>query len=106
MAALGLTVGSPATLGSLPVTLTADGVRDARGRLAGAAAGLDFGLRTLRAATGASVDDVLATATSTPARLLGLAERGHLRVGAVGDAVLLTPALEVVCTVIAGLPVS
>jgi N-acetylglucosamine-6-phosphate deacetylase len=48
--------------------------------------------------------DAVAAATSTPARVLGLEdERGTLRPGAVGDAVLLDPAgLDVVATVVAG----
>jgi N-acetylglucosamine-6-phosphate deacetylase len=102
MAALGLPVGARTTLGELPVELTADGVRDARGRLAGSAAGLDVGLRTLAAATGADAESVIACATAVPARLLGLTDRGHLEPGAAGDVVLLTPRLEVVATVIAG----
>ncbi len=106
MAALGLPLGARTFLGQLAVTLTVDGVRDAGGRLAGSAAGLDVGLRRLREATGALVGDVLATATSTPARLLGIDDRGHLGVGAVGDVVLLTPGLDVVHTVIGGRPVS
>ena len=69
--------------------------------LAGSLRGLDVGLRTLLAA-GASPADAVAAATSTPAALLGLEERGHLRPGAVGDVVLLTPALEVVATVVRG----
>ncbi len=60
-----------------------------------------MGLRTLLAA-GASAADAVAAATATPAALLGLADRGHLRPGAVGDVVLLTPALEVVATVVRG----
>ena len=52
------------------------------GRLAGSLLGLDAGLRTMLAA-GASAADAVAAATATPAALLGLADRGHLRRGAV-----------------------
>ena len=105
MAGLGLTVGARTLLGGLPVTVTPTGARRPDGGLAGSLRGLDAGLRTLIAATGAPFEVAVATVTATPARLLGLADRGHLDVGAVGDVVLFTPDFEVVVTVIAGRPV-
>ena len=98
--ALGAPAG-PHRLGDTLVVADDNGVRTGDGRLAGSLLGLDDGLRTLLAA-GASPADAVAAATSTPAALLGLADRGHLRAGAVGDVVLLTPALEVVATVVRG----
>ena len=98
--ALGAPAG-PHRLGDTLVVADGSGVRTGDGRLAGSLLGLDDGLRTLLAA-GASRADAVAAATATPAALLGLADRGHLRPGAVGDVVLLTPALEVVATVVRG----
>ena len=98
--ALGAPAG-PHRLGDTLVVADDNGVRTGDGRLAGSLLGLDDGLRTLLAA-GASAADAVAAATSTPAALLGLEDRGHLRPGAVGDVVLLTPALEVVATVVRG----
>ncbi len=89
-------------LGDQEVVIADGAVRLADGTLAGSAASLDGCLRLLRSSTGASAADVLATATSTPARLLGDVSRGTLEVGSRGDLTLLTPDLEVVATIIAG----
>ena len=60
-----------------------DGVRIADGVLAGSALSLDEAVRNLVAFTGCSVADAVATVTSTPARLLGLADaRDRSRRGA------------------------
>jgi N-acetylglucosamine-6-phosphate deacetylase len=52
--------------------------------------------------TGATAAAALETVTRVPARLLGLPDRGHLGAGAIGDVTLLTPALEVCATIVAG----
>jgi N-acetylglucosamine-6-phosphate deacetylase len=78
------------------------GVTNERGQLAGADVALDQGVRNLVAWTGCSTGDAVATVTSTPADLLGRTDKGRLVEGAHGDLVLLTPDLDVVATVIAG----
>jgi N-acetylglucosamine-6-phosphate deacetylase len=90
-------------LGGAEVVIGADGARLADGTLAGSIAGLDVGLRTFVAATGAGVGEALAAITSTPAELLGLGEgRGRLEVGGRADITLLTTELEVAATLVAG----
>jgi N-acetylglucosamine-6-phosphate deacetylase len=71
------------------------------GGLAGGAVLLDGAVRNLAAWTG-SPERAIRAATSAPARYARLPDRGQLRVGARADLVLLTPALEVVTTVVAG----
>jgi N-acetylglucosamine-6-phosphate deacetylase len=103
-AALGLPDG-PATLGDQQVVLADGAVRLADGTLAGSAASLADCLRVLRATTGCSLADAVATATTTPADLLGDTDRGRLDPGCRGDLVLLDVAgggLEVVATVVGG----
>jgi N-acetylglucosamine-6-phosphate deacetylase len=101
VAALGLPPGA-ARLGTMDVTVGADGVRLSDGTLAGANLSLDQALRNLVAYTGCQIPDAVATVTSTPARVLGAGDRGTLDVGALGDAVILTPELDVVATVVGG----
>ena len=101
-----------AALGMLPgvyplgdIEVTSDGVtaRLGDGRLAGSVLRLDQAVRNVRTFLGWSVADTVATVTSVPARLLNVADRhGVLAPGAVFDAVLLTPELEIVTTFIAG----
>ena len=105
-AALGLGDG-PARLGDQDVMVDGGAVRLADGTLAGSAASLADCLRTLWGTTGCSLDEALATATSTPARIVGDPRRGSLDLGSRGDVVLLaadagTGRLDVVATVIGG----
>lgn len=131
VAALGMSGGRTPTgtvpLGGASADLSADdgGVRLPDGTLAGSTLSLDRAVRNVVAftatgpaggptggptagATGAADDDLTALAgavravTSTPAAVLGLPDRGVVAEGALGDLVLLTPAGEVVATVIAG----
>ena len=67
------------------MTVGADGVRNADGVLAGSVLSLDQAVRNLVAFTGCAVPDAVATVTSTPADLLGLADRGRLVAGARAD---------------------
>ncbi len=77
--------------------------RLASGTLAGSVLAMDEALRRLIMYTGCRLNDALATITATPADLLGIGhERGRLRAGAWADLVFLTPTLEVVRTVVAG----
>src|SRR4051794_13211451 len=73
-AGLGLPDG-PARLGDQDVVVSEGTVRLHDGTLAGSAASLLDCLRTLVAQTGCSVEDALATATTTPLTLLGLPPR-------------------------------
>jgi len=77
-------------------------VRTADGVLAGSVLTLDDALRRLVAVTGCSVPEAVATVTSTPAAVLGASDRGALRVGAVGDVVVLDDALRVRAVVVGG----
>jgi N-acetylglucosamine-6-phosphate deacetylase len=66
--------------------------------LAGSALTLDQALRNFVAYTGAAIEDALTMATSVPAWLLGLGDRGRLAPGARADLVLWSSALEVEAT--------
>jgi N-acetylglucosamine-6-phosphate deacetylase len=92
----------PMHLGSYEIENTPTGPRLADGTLAGSAIGLDDAIRTYRAMTGAGIPEAVAAATSTPARLLGLAEIGSIRVGARGDLAVLDSDLGVTSTIIGG----
>ncbi|MBL8055699.1 MAG: N-acetylglucosamine-6-phosphate deacetylase [Anaerolineales bacterium] len=73
------------------------------GRLAGSLLRLDAAVRNLMAFTGCALADAVATVTTTPARLLGLAgERGQIAPGYVADLTLLAPDLTVLATLTAG----
>jgi N-acetylglucosamine-6-phosphate deacetylase len=100
-AALGIPDG-PSRLGDQDVVIADGTVRLADGTLAGSAAGLPQCLRVLREATGAPLADVVATATTTPARLIGDDTRGSLAPGGRGDLALLDDDLTVRLTVIGG----
>ncbi len=89
-------------LGSVDVTIGADGVRNADGVLAGSVLSLDQAVRNLVAFTGCDVPDAVATVTSTPADLLGLADRGRLAPGTRADVTVLDSELGVIATVVGG----
>lgn len=76
----------------------------ADGTLAGATTFLDACVRNLAAFTGCPPETAIRCATEVPARLLGARDRGRLAPGRRADLVLLTPELDVVGTVIAGVP--
>ncbi|HEY3485366.1 MAG TPA: N-acetylglucosamine-6-phosphate deacetylase [Ilumatobacteraceae bacterium] len=80
----------------------ADGVRLADGTLAGSAITLDAALRNLVAFTGACVDHAVRTVTATPARVLGLDDRGVIEPGARADVTVLDAELRVIATFVAG----
>jgi N-acetylglucosamine-6-phosphate deacetylase len=95
---------SPAgsALGGRSVTAGADGVRLADGTLAGSDAGLDVAVLNLAAFAGVPLDAAVTAASTTPAGVLGLDDRGVVAPGAVGDLVLLDPAGGLVATVVGG----
>ena len=84
------------------MTIGADGVRTADGVLAGSTLSLDRAVRNLIAFTGCEVADAVATVTSTPADLLGLADRGRLVPGKRADVTVLDGDLCVIATVVGG----
>jgi len=100
-AALGAPFGT-FRLGGVDVVHDATGVRTADGVLAGSDLALDRAVRNLMAFTGCDLADALATVTSTPADLLGLTDRGRIRVGARADLTVLTATGELVATIVDG----
>lgn len=104
VAALGMPAG-PVRLGDLSAAAVAgaDGaVRLPDGTLAGSTLSLDAAVRNLVEFAGVPLAGAVGAVTSTPAAVLGLADRGVVAPGAVGDLVLLTPAGQVVATVVGG----
>jgi N-acetylglucosamine-6-phosphate deacetylase len=89
-------------IGGFEIIYDETGVRTVDGVLAGSALELDRAVRNLMAYTGCSLADALATVTSTPADLLGLPDRGHIRVGARADLTIVDPAGNLHRTVVAG----
>lgn len=81
-----------------------DGVRNADGVLVGSTLTLDGAVRNLVGVTGASVPDAVRTVTSTPARVLGLSDRGRLVAGARADVTVLDRELRVVAVHVGGEP--
>jgi N-acetylglucosamine-6-phosphate deacetylase len=78
------------------------GVRLADGTLAGSTMSLDRAVRNLGTWADLSLAAALAAASATAADVLGLADRGWVAPGAVGDLVLLDRSGEVMVTVIGG----
>ena len=101
MAALGLGPGTY-PLGDGPITVGDNGPRTSDGRLAGSIVTLPEAMTNLSAATGATVAESLLGATANPARVLGLEDRGHLRVGGRGDLVIFDNDLRPVKTLTSG----
>ena len=100
MAAAGMSDGTFA-IGDIDVTLSNGAVRNSIGGLAGSSLTLDQGIRNIMTVTGASLATASQSATSHPADVLKLHDRGRLVPGAIGDAVLLDD-LQVVATIVGG----
>ena len=82
-------------LGDLEVDVVDGVARLVEGNsIAGSTLTLDRALEYAVTTAGIELDDALAALTSTPARLLGRADVGHLEPGARGGAVVLGPDLE------------
>jgi N-acetylglucosamine-6-phosphate deacetylase len=91
MAALGMPPGRY-RLGDFEVEVDEHSVRLAgTNTLAGSILALDEAVRNLMTFTGCSLSEAVQTVTATPARLLGLTDRGALAVGAWADLALLSP---------------
>jgi N-acetylglucosamine-6-phosphate deacetylase len=90
-------------LGGLEVEVH-DGRCEIDGRLAGSVLTLDRAVRNVVEFTGTSLQHAVQMATLNPARALRIAERkGTLTAGADADIVVLTPAGEVMQTIVGGL---
>jgi N-acetylglucosamine-6-phosphate deacetylase len=90
------------TIGGFEIVHDETGVRTLDGVLAGSALELDRAVRNVMAYTGCSLADVLATVTSTPAAVLGLADRGRIRAGARADLTIVDPGGNLQRTIIGG----
>jgi len=102
MAALGMAPGRY-RLNDLEVIVSEKDARLADGTLAGSVLSLDQAVRNLIAFTGCRLAEALATVTTTPADLLGIAgERGRIRPGLIADLVLLDADLRVAATIVRG----
>ena len=83
-------------LGPVPVVAGPDGVRLADGTLAGSTLTMDAAVRHAVHAVGLSLVDVATACATTPARLLGIADRtGSIAPGRAADLVVLDDALRV-----------
>jgi N-acetylglucosamine-6-phosphate deacetylase len=101
MAALGMPHGT-FRLGAKDVTVDETGCRLPGGLLAGSNLRLDEGVRNLATATGRGFETAVAAATTVPARLLGLPDRGRITPGARADLTIVTPDFEAAGTIVDG----
>jgi N-acetylglucosamine-6-phosphate deacetylase len=90
-------------VGELGITVGADGApRLADGTLAGSALTMDGAVRNCVDTCGIPLAAVIDAAATTPARLLGLADRGALVAGHRADVVALSPTLQVTAVWVEG----
>ena len=101
MAALGMPPGT-FKLGGRDVTVDETGCRLPGGLLAGSNLRLDTGVRNLAAATGRGVEMAVSAATTVPARLLGLDDRGRITPGSRADLTVVTAEFEAAGTIVDG----
>ncbi len=101
MAALGMPPGEY-LLGDYAVRVDETSARLANGTLAGSILTLDAAVRNMIEFCGCSLAEAAATVTDSPAKLLGLSNKGQLTPGADADLVLLDPNGCVQATYIGG----
>ena len=101
-AAAGLPLGGTARLGGRRIRAGSHAAELDDGTLAGSTATMDRIFATLVTRCGATVVDAAAMCALTPARQLGLVGHGVIADGAVADLVVLGPAFDVRCTIVAG----
>ena len=91
------------TLGDRLVSVRAGQARLADGTLAGSTLTMDAALRNAIQLCGATLTDAATMAAATPARRLGIGNRGRISPGYVADLVLLDPeSLAVQMTLVRG----
>ncbi|MGQ0848175.1 MAG: N-acetylglucosamine-6-phosphate deacetylase [Actinomycetota bacterium] len=101
MAATGLQDGTY-QLGGASISVRDGRAEDSSHRLAGSTLTLDQAVRNLITLTGCSPAEALAAASTVPARLLRLEDRGAIKPGARADLVLFDRAMELAATIVAG----
>jgi N-acetylglucosamine-6-phosphate deacetylase len=101
VAAAGTVPGSY-LLGGVPIVSDGESVRLADGTLAGSTLTMDRAVRAMVRLSGARIEDALAMASTVPAGVAGLADRGRLAVGRRADLVLWSANLEVETTIVGG----
>jgi N-acetylglucosamine-6-phosphate deacetylase len=89
-------------LGDGEVVSDETGVRNRTGVLAGSSLELDRAVRNLVAFTGCTLVEAIGTVTATPARLLGLTDRGRIAVGNRADLTLVDHDGHAAATVVGG----
>jgi N-acetylglucosamine-6-phosphate deacetylase len=92
----------PSRLGGQSVVIDQTSARLPDGTLAGSTLTMDHAVRNAVAFAGLTAGQAVRLATAVPARVLGLADRGTLSVGARADLVLLDEALNVTATYVGG----
>jgi N-acetylglucosamine-6-phosphate deacetylase len=101
MAAMGNAPGSY-NLGGYTVNVDDTSARLPGGTLAGSILTMDGAVRNMLAQTGCTVAEALRMASSTPAALLGLEQKGRIAPGCDADLVLLDGGLRVQATLVRG----
>ena len=101
IAGLGMGDGSFVLAGA-PVQVSAGVARTADGVLAGSVLSMDVAVRNLIATTGCSPSEAFASASTTPARLIGEADRGVIAEDMRADLIVLDGDLSVRMTIIGG----
>ncbi len=101
IAGLGMGEGS-FDLAGAPVLVSGGAARTADGVLAGSVLSMDTAVRNLIEITGCSASEAFASASTTPARLLGETDRGVLGEGMRADLIVLDEDLSVMTTIIDG----
>jgi N-acetylglucosamine-6-phosphate deacetylase len=94
--------GGADAVGPIAVTRRASGVRTADGVLAGSDVAMDAAVRNLMSFTGCTLAEATRAASTNPARVLGLGDRGVIEVGRRADLVVLDADGEVQHTIVAG----
>jgi N-acetylglucosamine-6-phosphate deacetylase len=101
MAAMGMPPGT-FELGHYEVIVTPDSARLADGTLAGSILRMDQAVRNMMAFTGCSLAEAVHMASTTPARLIGLARNGALLPGYAADITVLSAETQATHTFVAG----
>jgi N-acetylglucosamine-6-phosphate deacetylase len=101
-AGAGLADGARGVLGGRPITVRDGAAYLDDGTLAGSALTFDGAFRVLVNRVGLSLQDAVRLCSTTPAREMGLPDRGGVAAGMLADLVVLDRELAVVHTLIAG----